>query len=397
MTYLESTTANPIPHSPFLPVPMPEVDPSVAWERVQARVKAFIGPEKFEPLMKLKFERLRGATAVLIVPTNGLKLLAGFQHDLILKAWHAELETVQDVDIIVREVGTGRKSPLPCAPKIKTVEPVYNSEAKFRENIARNEASRATRPAVQAPVIQDDVPAPPTEGERQRQFEELAWKNVQARYDATVSYIGITDGSCRVLKLVKIEDGGCASFNLPASDVIASFKIMPRFLMEAWQKEQPDITVIRVELQPSTDNLWCRPWSPGLCICITPDTAVDATFELLFDAAQNELLDALRRGSGEGHIRIEYIQRIVARAYDVSRQEMVSYRRTRVIVKPRQIAMYLSKILTPRSFPEIGRRFGGRDHTTVLHAVRKIENLIASDMKFARDIELLTDEIKGFS
>ncbi len=95
-------------------------------------------------------------------------------------------------------------------------------------------------------------------------------------------------------------------------------------------------------------------------------------------------------GSGEPkRVRIEDIQRIVARHYNVSRQELVSNRRTRVIVKPRQIAMYLSKTLTPRSFPEIGRRFGGRDHTTVLHAVRKIEELIAEDSKLSHEIELL--------
>lgn len=95
-------------------------------------------------------------------------------------------------------------------------------------------------------------------------------------------------------------------------------------------------------------------------------------------------------GSGEPkRVRIEDIQRIVARHYNVSRQELVSNRRTRVIVKPRQIAMYLAKTLTPRSFPEIGRRFGGRDHTTVLHAVRKIEELISGDSKLNHEIELL--------
>ncbi|TBG82627.1 chromosomal replication initiator protein DnaA [Rhizobium leguminosarum] len=95
-------------------------------------------------------------------------------------------------------------------------------------------------------------------------------------------------------------------------------------------------------------------------------------------------------GSGEPRrVRIEDIQRIVARHYNVSRQELVSNRRTRVIVKPRQIAMYLSKTLTPRSFPEIGRRFGGRDHTTVLHAVRKIEELISGDNKLSHEVELL--------
>jgi len=95
-------------------------------------------------------------------------------------------------------------------------------------------------------------------------------------------------------------------------------------------------------------------------------------------------------GAGEAkRVRIEDIQRIVARHYNVSRQELVSNRRTRVIVKPRQVAMYLAKMLTPRSFPEIGRRFGGRDHTTVLHAVRKIEELISGDSKLGHEVELL--------
>ncbi len=95
-------------------------------------------------------------------------------------------------------------------------------------------------------------------------------------------------------------------------------------------------------------------------------------------------------GTGEPkRVRIEDIQRIVARHYNVSRQELVSNRRTRVVVKPRQIAMYLAKTLTPRSFPEIGRRFGGRDHTTVLHAVRKIEDLIGGDTKLSQEVELL--------
>lgn len=111
-----------------------------------------------------------------------------------------------------------------------------------------------------------------------------------------------------------------------------------------------------------------------------PDLSIDRVDELLAHLV----------GAGEPkRVRIEDIQRIVARHYNVSRQELVSNRRTRVIVKPRQIAMYLSKTMTPRSFPEIGRRFGGRDHTTVLHAVRKIEELISGDQKLSHEIELL--------
>ncbi|MFC5444263.1 chromosomal replication initiator protein DnaA [Rhizobium halophytocola] len=103
----------------------------------------------------------------------------------------------------------------------------------------------------------------------------------------------------------------------------------------------------------------------------------------------DELLVHLVGSAEQRRVRIEDIQRVVSRHYNVSRQELVSNRRTRVIVKPRQIAMYLAKTLTPRSFPEIGRRFGGRDHTTVLHAVRKIEELLGNDNKLSQEVELL--------
>ncbi len=88
-------------------------------------------------------------------------------------------------------------------------------------------------------------------------------------------------------------------------------------------------------------------------------------------------------------VKIEDIQRVVARHFNVSKADLLSSRRTRTIVRPRQIAMYLAKVLTPRSLPEIGRRFGGRDHTTVLHAVRKIEDLMRDDRMLAEEIELL--------
>ncbi|HEV7440689.1 MAG TPA: chromosomal replication initiator protein DnaA [Methylobacterium sp.] len=88
-------------------------------------------------------------------------------------------------------------------------------------------------------------------------------------------------------------------------------------------------------------------------------------------------------------IKIEDIQKLVASRYNVSRSDILSERRTAAVVKPRQIAMYLSKVLTLRSLPEIGRRFGGRDHTTVLHAVRKIERQIGEDAVLGDEVELL--------
>lgn len=103
----------------------------------------------------------------------------------------------------------------------------------------------------------------------------------------------------------------------------------------------------------------------------------------------DELLGHIYRTGEPKRVRIEDIQRVVSRHYNVSKTDLLSNRRTRTIVKPRQIAMYLAKVMTPRSLPEIGRRFGGRDHTTVLHAVRKIEDLATADTTLAQELELL--------
>ncbi|MEE9375773.1 MAG: chromosomal replication initiator protein DnaA [Rhizobiaceae bacterium] len=105
--------------------------------------------------------------------------------------------------------------------------------------------------------------------------------------------------------------------------------------------------------------------------------------------AIEKMLAHLVQSNEQKRVRIEDIQKVVARHFNVSKNDLLSNRRTRLIVRPRQIAMYLSKNLTPRSLPEIGRRFGGRDHTTVLHAVRKIEGMIKEDTQLAREIELL--------
>src|SRR5271169_5144773 len=111
------------------------------------------------------------------------------------------------------------------------------------------------------------------------------------------------------------------------------------------------------------------------------------------EMAEREMRDLIRPAEPK-RVRIEDIQRIVARQYNVSRADLLSSRRTANVVRPRQVAMYLAKILTLRSLPEIGRRFGGRDHTTVLHAVRKIENLTGIDSVLAEEIEALKRQLQ---
>lgn len=96
-------------------------------------------------------------------------------------------------------------------------------------------------------------------------------------------------------------------------------------------------------------------------------------------------------------IKIEDIQRVTCRYYGVSRSDMLSSRRTANIVKPRQVAMYLSKTMTPRSLPEIGRRFGGRDHTTVLHAVRKFESYIQRNVAIRDEVDAIKLQLSEMS
>lgn len=109
---------------------------------------------------------------------------------------------------------------------------------------------------------------------------------------------------------------------------------------------------------------------------------------LSMETAELAIRDLIRTPEPK-KVKIEDIQKLVASHFNVSRADILSSRRTAAVVRPRQIAMYLSKLLTPRSLPEIGRRFGGRDHTTVLHAVRKIQGLVTADGTFSEEIELL--------
>ena len=109
--------------------------------------------------------------------------------------------------------------------------------------------------------------------------------------------------------------------------------------------------------------------------------------EITLEMTQECLADILK--ASERKVTVEEIQRRVSEHYSIRLSDMIGPKRVRAIARPRQIAMYLSKQMTSRSLPEIGRRFGGRDHTTVMHGVRRIEELKASDSQIADDLELL--------
>lgn len=109
--------------------------------------------------------------------------------------------------------------------------------------------------------------------------------------------------------------------------------------------------------------------------------------EICLETAQEVLHDLLR--ANDRRVTIEEIQKRVAEHFNIRISDMSSARRARAVARPRQVAMYLAKQLTSRSLPEIGRKFGGRDHTTVMHAVRKVEELRSTDTSFSEDVELL--------
>jgi chromosomal replication initiator protein len=109
--------------------------------------------------------------------------------------------------------------------------------------------------------------------------------------------------------------------------------------------------------------------------------------DITLETTQEVLHDLLR--ANDRRITIEEIQKKVAEHFNIRLADMHSARRARQVARPRQVAMYLAKQLTSRSLPEIGKKFGGRDHTTVIHAVKKVEELRDADQNFAEDVELL--------
>jgi len=115
--------------------------------------------------------------------------------------------------------------------------------------------------------------------------------------------------------------------------------------------------------------------------------------EITLESCQEVLHDILR--ANDRRVTIEEIQKRVSEHFNIRIADMHSARRARAVARPRQVAMYLAKQLTSRSLPEIGRKFGGRDHTTVMHAVKKVEELRQTDSAFCEDVDLLRRMLEG--
>lgn len=116
--------------------------------------------------------------------------------------------------------------------------------------------------------------------------------------------------------------------------------------------------------------------------------------EISFETLNLDFMQDLLKPQGR-RVTIEEIQAKVSQHYNIRQAEMTSGRRARNVARPRQVAMYLSKELTSQSLPEIGRKFGNRDHTTVMHAVKKVSDLLKKEKDFAEDVELLRRMLEG--
>ncbi len=181
-----------------------------------------------------------------------------------------------------------------------------------------------------------------------------------------VTEIGSFDRELRLRILqqrVQVEAGECPGFIVP--DEVMTF--LTDKLTKSGRELEGAITRLRAAYQL---------------------TAQPVTMQVSMD-----IVAAIVGGLEPRRVRIDDILRTISQQYAVSRGDLLSARRTRSIVRPRQIGMYLSKQLTSRSLPEIGRRFGGRDHTTVIHAIRKIEELMNADPSLRDEIETLKKDL----
>jgi chromosomal replication initiator protein len=114
---------------------------------------------------------------------------------------------------------------------------------------------------------------------------------------------------------------------------------------------------------------------------------------ITLEVAKDALKDVI--GAFNRQITIENIQKTVADYYKIKVADLFSKKRTRMIARPRQVAMWLCKEVTPHSYPSIGDAFGGRDHTTVIHAVKTIESLRVKDIELNHDLHVLVQVVKG--
>lgn len=211
-------------------------------------------------------------------------------------------------------------------------------------------------------------------------------EHVKTTYHTLCKSLGMAAHEFPAFRYAKMEDG-IVHLDILAYHPSQPPNLIPKLLLECWQRVEPDVQSLHIRRLFTTTT-------PEVSIMITAETQPGECLANLLDIADYERavalgndLDAPRR------IFVEDIQHVVARYFGLTKHELCGNKRLRRYVKPRQIAMYLCKQLTSRTFPEIGDKFGKRDHTTALHSVRKTEEMIQTNAVWAHDVRKLTELI----
>lgn len=323
---------------------------------VKVRFVAHIGRQWADALQSMRFEKAVGGKVLMSVASGSVRAYADQRHDILVACWQDEVPEVRDVVVNVRALAR--------AFTVTTVPPALDDVpvGKGAEPITAIRQNPNQPPALSELTTWDRV--------KLRYMAQRTRPGQQA-YLPTMCHTSLMDGLVMLDMDYHHDERGLL------------YAVHLKVLLECWQAYTPEATTLLIR-QMATQG------RPELTVTVDATTDADASLgELLHIALRKHAIAAGEDPDAPYRVLIEDIQRVVARWYKISRDELFSQRRTRNLVLPRQIAMYLAKVMTSRSYPEIGRRFGDRDHTTVLHSVRRMEERMAKDATFAAHIELL--------
>ncbi len=388
------------------------------WTRFKGRIRATVGEDVYTSwFARMDLERIHGDSVYISVPTKFLKSwIQAHYADRVLSCWQAELTNVKRIELTVRTA-------MRCAAPVKDAKAPHDER---RADANHGRPAPELRATATAPVSasHDALGGSPLDPRltfgsfvmgRSNTLAHAAARQVaegrrgdSVMFNPLYIHAGVGLGKTHLLQAVAWAGnsaGDSGAERRVRSRLAGGLVVEMGSLGEELRLEILKSRVTAARVHHATFDV-PMPVLEYLAKTITHNgrdlegainrllahSKLNATAVTL-EMAEREVRDLVRPMEPK-RVKIEDIQRVVARQYNVSRSDLLSSRRTANVVRPRQVAMYLAKTLTLRSLPEIGRRFGGRDHTTVLHAVRKIEALVAKDIALSDEVDLLKRQLQ---
>ena len=361
------------------------------WARVRARLRAEVGEATFRSLLKpLTLENECDGEVLVSVPTRFMRDWIKTQYgQRLLELWSRENATITKVSIAISNLGKTHLMHA-IAWHIRSKSPdrsiIYMSAEKFMYQFIRALRYKDTMAfkeqfrSVDILMI-DDVQFISGKDNTQEEF----FHTFNALVDQNRQVVISADKSPTDLEGIEERMKSRLGWGLVADIHPTTYELRLGILQSKAEQLSAEIPQKVTEFLAHKITSNVRELEGALNRIVAYANLVGRSVTL--EGTQEVLHDLLR--ANDRRVTIEEIQKRVAEHYNVRLSEMHSARRARAVARPRQVAMYLSKQLTSRSLPEIGRKFGGRDHTTVMHAVRKIDELRSGDNEFAEDVELL--------